>query len=39
MDSEHCCCYRGVRKGWRLDFGHVHRAQRGTTRRRLSGSH
>jgi len=40
MDSELCCCYRGVRKEWRLDFGQVHRARRGTsTRRRLSGSH
>ncbi len=40
MDSELCCCYRGVRKEWRLDFGGVQRASRGGgVRRRLPGAH
>jgi hypothetical protein len=45
MDNELCCCYRGVRKEWRLDFGDVRRARRGASPRRgapprrLSGSH
>jgi hypothetical protein len=41
MDSELCCCYRGLRKEWRLDFGGVHRATRGNgaTRRRIGGPH
>jgi hypothetical protein len=39
MDSELCCCYRGVRKEWRLDFGGVRRAARNPVRRRLSDSH
>jgi hypothetical protein len=37
MDNELCCCYRGVRKEWRLDFGDAHRAPRGGPRRRLTG--
>ena len=36
MDSELCCCYRGVRKEWRFDFGDVHRVSRGGSRRRLT---
>jgi hypothetical protein len=28
MDSDLCCCYRGVRKEWRFDFGDVQRASR-----------
>lgn len=38
MDSELCCCYRGVRKEWQFDFGDVRRATRGGLRRRLTGS-
>lgn len=38
MDSELCCCYRGVRKEWQFDFGDVHRVSRGGSRRRLTGS-
>ena len=44
MDSDLCCCYRGVRKEWRFDFGDVerasrgaHRVPRGRARRRLTG--
>ena len=37
MDSETCCCYRGVRKEWKFDFGDAPRP-RGSSRRRLSGS-
>jgi hypothetical protein len=36
MDNELCCCYRGVRKEWRLGFGEAQRASRGTPRRRLN---
>ena len=36
MDSELCCCYRGVRKEWHLDFGDVPHASRGASRRRLT---
>jgi hypothetical protein len=36
MDSELCCCYLGVRKEWRFDFGDVHRVFRGGSRRRLT---
>jgi hypothetical protein len=40
MDSDLCCCYRGVRKEWHLDFGDFQRASRsGAPRRRLGGSH
>jgi hypothetical protein len=39
MDSELCCCYRGVRKEWQFDFGGVRRASRAGSRRRLTGSH
>ena len=38
MDSDLCCCYRGVRKEWQFDFGDVHRVSRGGSRRRLTGS-
>ena len=38
MDSESCCCYRGVRKEWQFDFGDVQRVSRGGSRRRLTGS-
>jgi hypothetical protein len=44
MDSDLCCCYRGVRKEWRFDFGDVQRASRDahggprrSARRRLTG--
>ena len=37
MDSELCCCYRGVRKEWRFDFGDVQPVSRRGTRRRLTG--
>lgn len=39
MDSDLCCCYRGVRKEWRMDFGNVRRAPRHQSRRRVIGSH
>ena len=37
MDSELCCCYRGVRKEWRFDFGDVQPVSRRGTHRRLTG--
>ena len=32
MDSEICCCYLGMRKNWRFDFGDVRRVPRASTR-------
>jgi hypothetical protein len=32
MDSELCCCYRGVRKQWHADFGDFARAARSVSR-------
>jgi hypothetical protein len=29
MDSELCCCYLGLRKNWRVDFGDTPRVARG----------
>ena len=41
MDSELCCCYLGLRKNWRFDFGDTPRVARATqasksSRRRIS---
>jgi hypothetical protein len=36
MDNELCCCYRGLRKQWRLDFGDAHPRPRPGSRRRLT---
>jgi len=33
LDSELCCCYMGLRKNWRFDFGDVRRVSRGGSRR------
>ena len=32
MDSELCCCYMGMRKNWRFDFGDVQRMTRSARR-------
>jgi hypothetical protein len=38
MDNELCCCFFGIRKAWRLDFGNVVRATAsGPRRHRLAG--
>ena len=36
MDSELCCCYLGMRKNWRFDFGDAPPVGR-TTRRTIGG--
>jgi hypothetical protein len=36
MDSELCCCYFGVRKSWRFDFGEPPPLAR-ASRRQLGG--
>lgn len=38
MDSETCCCYRGLRKAWRHDFGAFEPRARGRGRLRLPHS-
>jgi hypothetical protein len=35
MDSELCCCYMGMRKNWRFDFGQFQRVSRGGSRRSI----
>jgi len=35
MDSELCCCYMGMRKHWRFDFGQMHRVARSAPRRSI----
>ena len=38
MDNELCCCYRGMRKSWRVNlFEDARRASRPSSRRRLTG--
>ena len=35
MDSELCCCYMGMRKNWRFDFGQFQRVSRSGSRRSI----
>lgn len=35
MDSERCCCYLGLRRNWRFDFGDVQRVTRAGSRRSI----
>jgi hypothetical protein len=35
MDSELCCCYLGLHKQWRFDFGGFQRVDRPSSRRSI----
>jgi hypothetical protein len=35
MDSELCCCYMGLRRNWRFDFGDVQRVSPVSSRRAI----
>lgn len=35
MDSDLCCCYMGLRKNWRFDFGNVQRVSPAGSRRAI----